>query len=150
MTTIPVPRFLPLRFALVALLASPAVTQAAAAGDQGLHRAEEQLRAADKNGDGAVSRTEFTQYRTAQWSKLDRNGDGYFSKADIPSFAQSRWDGERAVDLRRQFDRNGDGRIARAEYFGGPTPIFDAADTNRDNVVSKAEMKAAAEQLKMR
>lgn len=150
MTMIAVPRFLPLRLTLVALLMAPMAAQAAAAGGQGLQRAEEQLRAADKNGDGAVSRAEFTQYRAAQWTRLDRNGDGYFSKADIPSFAQSRWDGERAVELRRQFDRDRDGRISRAEFFGGPTPIFDTADANRDNVVSKTEMQAAAEQLKAR
>ena len=48
------------------------------------------------------------------------------------------------------FDRNGDGRISRAEYLSGPTPIFDAADADHDQVVSKAELSAAATQAKAR
>jgi hypothetical protein len=110
----------------------------------GMERAQDQLRAADKNGDGAVSRAEFIEHRASQWSKMDRNGDGYFSKADLPSFAQSRWDGERLADLRRQFDTDGDGRLSRAELVSGPTPVFDAADRDNNNIVTKAEMQAAA------
>lgn len=108
----------------------------------------EQLKAADRNNDGQVSRPELVGYRTTRWTRLDRNGDGYFSRDDLPGFVQSRWDGENLVQLRRAYDRDGDGRISRREFVGGPTPAFDAADTNRDGLVSEAELRAMSAQVR--
>ena len=104
----------------------------------------EQLKAADRNHDGQVSRPELVGYRTTQWIRFDRNGDGYFSRDDLPGFVQNRWSGEKLVHLRRAFDRNGDDRISRAEFIGGPTPAFDAADTNGDGLVGEAELRTLA------
>lgn len=137
-----------IRFAAIALCLPGLPAAAHAFPGDAMQRAEDQLRAADKNGDGAVGRAEFIQHRASQWSKMDRNGDGYFSKADLPSFAQSHWDGERLASLRAQFDTNRDGRLSHAEFVSGPAPVFDAADTNNDNVISKAEMRTAAEHAK--
>ena len=141
----------PLSLAAAMLALSPGMALAAApANGAGLERAQEQLRKADKNGDGAISRNEFIQNRVDQWSRMDRNGDGYFSKDDLPRMARSRWDGDRLAELRRAFDANGDGRIARAEFVNGPTLIFDAADRNQDNIVSKAELQALAQHAQAR
>jgi Ca2+-binding EF-hand superfamily protein len=81
---------------------------------------------------------------------MDRNGDGYFSKDDLPALARSRWDSDRLTQLRRDFDKNRDGRISRAEFVGGPMPMFEAADSNRDNQVSKAELQALGQKAKAR
>lgn len=99
---------------------------------------------ADSNRDGAVSRGEFAAYRATQWSRLDRNEDGFLSQADLPRVLQARWNGARATEMRRYYDADHDGRVSRQEYLSGPTPAFDRADTNNDNVVTKAEMNAAA------
>jgi Ca2+-binding EF-hand superfamily protein len=132
----------------LSLVASAGSAQSFPGAPGNFDRVEEQLRAADKNGDGSVSRSEYRQQRAAQWSSLDRDGDGFFSKDDLPSFLQSRWDGERIADLRRQFDRNGDGRISRTEFVDGPMPGFDLADANHDQLVTEAEMKVAAQKFK--
>lgn len=108
----------------------------------------EQFKAADRNNDGQVSRAELVNYRSTQWARIDRNGDGYFSRQDLPGFAQGRWDGEKIVGLRQMYDRNNDGRISRAEFVDGPSPAFDAADTNDDGVVNAAEMRSLAAQAR--
>lgn len=100
--------------------------------------------AADADADGTVSRAEFVAYRARQWPRLDRNGDGFISRADLPRFLQSRWDGERAAEMRRNYDHDQDGRIAQQEYLAGPTPAFDRADGNHDGIVTRTEMSAAA------
>lgn len=107
-----------------------------------------QLRDADRNNDGQVSRAELVGYRSTQWTRFDRNTDGYFSRDDLPGFVQNRWDGDKLVQLRRAYDRDGDGRISRAEFVGGPTPAFDAADTNRDGLVNEAELQAMAARVR--
>lgn len=107
----------------------------------------EQLKAADVNHDGKVSRAELVSYRTTQWSRFDRNEDGFFSRDDLPGFVQDRWNGEKLVQLRRAYDRNGDDRISRTEFVSGPTPAFDAADTNGDGLVGQRELKAFAAQV---
>ena len=106
------------------------------------------FKAADRNNDGQVSRAELVNYRSTQWARIDRNGDGYFSRQDLPGLAQGRWDGEKIVGLRQVYDRNNDGRISRTEFVDGPSPAFDAADTNDDGVVNAAEMRSLAAQAR--
>ncbi|ENY81572.1 MULTISPECIES: EF-hand domain-containing protein [Sphingopyxis] len=137
-------------FPLAAFAAFLPATGALAAPGGDFERAAQELRDADRNGDGVVSRAEFQQYRVGRWAKMDRNGDGYFSKDDLPALARSRWDSDRLTQLRRDFDKNRDGRISRAEFVGGPMPMFDAADSNRDNQVSKAELQALGQKAKAR
>ena len=98
---------------------------------------------ADSNGDNQVTRAELAAYRNRQWSRMDRNGDGYFSKDDLPRFVQGRWDSGRPAELRRAYDSDGDGRISQGEFVNGPALVFDMADTNRDNVVTRAELDTA-------
>ncbi|WP_164975551.1 EF-hand domain-containing protein [Sphingobium fluviale] len=131
--------------ALTVALALPA-TAAPARGIP--DNAIEQLRSADRNHDGQVSRAELVGYRATQWSRFDRNGDGHFSRDDLPGFAQSRWDGEKLAGLRHAYDRDGDGMISRAEFVNGPTPAFDMADANRDGLVSEDELRALSAKMR--
>lgn len=133
--------------AIVALtgIAGPAMAEPMAGGSRDF---AEQLKAADRNDDGQVSRPELVDYRTTQWTRFDRNGNGYFSRDDLPGFAQARWHGEKLVRLRLVYDRDRDGRVSRQEFVDGPTPAFDAADTDRDGLVSAAELRAMAAQIR--
>lgn len=128
--------------ALVATMALYATPYPALAQDGA--RMAEQLRQADANNDGAVSRAELQAYRAGQFDRLDRNGDGVLTDSDMPRFAKIR---ERIEARIAAFDTNGDGRITRAEFTGGPTVAFDRADTNKDGLVTNAELNAARAML---
>lgn len=103
-------------------------------------RMAEQLQQADANKDGAISRAELLGYRAGQFDRLDRNNDGVLSNSDMPRIAKIR---ERIEARIAAFDTNGDGRITRAEFTGGPTIAFDRADTNKDGLVTTVELNAA-------
>lgn len=139
------------RMLFIAAAIAPLIAAATAhAEDRQLAAAErmvardaiDQLRRADLNQDGAISRAEVAQFRTSQWRRLDRNGDGVFYSDDLPAFARGKWNGERLVALRAGFDRNRDGRITRQEFVEGPTIAFDLGDTNQDGLLTHAEMRA--------
>lgn len=123
-------------------LASPSIAQANS--DKFVSRMME----ADANGDHQVSRNEMSIWRKAQWTRIDRNQDGYFSKQDLPRFAQSKWENGRPLELRQMYDTNNDGRISRYEFLNRPMAMFDRADSNGDNVVTRAEIDLAAANIK--
>jgi Ca2+-binding EF-hand superfamily protein len=100
---------------------------------------------ADADHDGAVTKDELLQYRAKQFARLDRNGDGVITAEDRPRLAAGR---NGRPSLFDQFDVNKDGKIDRAEFVDGPTPVFDKADSNGDGVLSADELKAARETLK--
>ncbi len=106
------------------------------------------LMEADTNRDGQVSRPELIAWRAASFARFDRNGDGSLSLDDIPSFLRGAPIGSQMADLIRQYDANADGRLARAEFVTGPTPLFDLADANHDGLATKAEVDAAAARLR--
>lgn len=111
----------------------------------------EQLEKADTNGDGAVSRQEFTAFRATQFTRIDRNGDGFITDDDIPRFVQNRLPPEMSGDnLRATFDANKDGKVSQAEFVSGPALMFDRADANSDNTVTRAELEAVRAALAAR
>jgi Ca2+-binding EF-hand superfamily protein len=131
-----------MKFPLLTLLALAMSATCAIAQDMD-PRAIDRLRQADMNKDGQTTRTEFTTFRTNNFARIDRNRDGYLTPKDAPPF------GARAIgfdinQLMRDFDKNGDGKVSRQELAAGPTPVFDHVDSNKDNTVSDAEVRAAA------
>ncbi|MDP3736316.1 MAG: EF-hand domain-containing protein [Hyphomonadaceae bacterium] len=111
----------------------------------------QQLEKADSNGDGAVSRSEFTTFRQKQFARMDRNGDGYMTESDIPRLVASRLPaGMQADQLVREFDADGDKKVSRDEFGGGPTVVFDRVDVDHDGIATKAELGAAQAALAAR
>jgi EF hand len=97
---------------------------------------------ADANRDGNITKSELLAFRATNFARLDRSGDSILTKSDIPAFLR----GRSAIDfdaLIIQFDANQNGQISRDEFVNGPTAVFDRADTNRDNILTEAERKAA-------
>lgn len=99
--------------------------------------ARRMLQSADRDGDGMVTRAEFASSRQAVFDRLDRNRDGVLDGADR---AGVRPVPARLRDAVAGADRNGDGRITRAEFAAAPTPLFDRADTDGNGVVDAYEM----------
>lgn len=98
---------------------------------------------ADTNSDGTVTRAELIDWRKANFARFDRNRDSVLSDADIPPFVRNTSMGLQFNDLKTQFDANRDGRVTRDEFIGAPTVLFDAADINRDNFLTRSERDAA-------
>ena len=84
-----------------------------------------------------------TLHGNACLCRLDRNGDGYFDKDDMSGrLAGRQKTQERLAELVTQLDRDGDGRVSKAEFVDGPTPLFDRADTDHNGELSKEEVAA--------
>jgi Ca2+-binding EF-hand superfamily protein len=103
---------------------------------------------ADTNGDGVITREEFHAARERMFVRLDRNGDGYIDKDDMSGRLTGRQKTqERLAELVTQLDRDDDGRVSKAEFVDGPTPLFDRADTDHNGELSKEEVAAIRAEL---
>lgn len=113
-----------------------------AAAVQGQRDPTQLLDRADTDGDGRITRAEFTQSRARMFDKLDRDEDGYLSDADMSQrrFKRRSGGGGRFKELIDYLDENDDGRVARSEFVEGPNPMFDRADRNADGVIDPDEM----------
>ena len=138
---------------LATALAATLALGAASAQQMDTAKAVERLRAADANGDGALTKAEFAAYRAQQFQRLDRDGDGYLTDADtqqLKRFASRMPPGMEPGQMIERFDADGDGKVSEAEFANGPTPAFDAVDANGDGVATTAEFEAAAAKVKAR
>jgi hypothetical protein len=93
------------------------------------------LMRAHKDG---LSRADFLSWRATQFDRLDWQKRGSLSAATAPPFANR----QRVNDMLVAFDANGDAKVTREEFIHGPTPVFDAADGNRDGAITQAEFAA--------
>jgi Ca2+-binding EF-hand superfamily protein len=123
---------------IAAFAAAPSLAQPSLSADQ-KQRMIEHIMQADANHDGMITRNELIAWRNAEFDRFDRNHDGYIDISDAPRFAaQAR---ARLDEARTAFDLNHDGRISRAEFASGPTPMFDMADLDHNNVLDAYELK---------
>ena len=110
---------------------------------------DSRFRMLDTNGDGKVTRAEFNAgFADRLFAIYNRQKDGVITKAE--------WDAvERANESRtessfRALDRNGDGKLSRAELSSGPrrdavmNRLFDRIDANHDGTISLVEARAFA------
>ena len=106
------------------------------------------LEKADANRDGYVTRPEYRTLRESQFERLDRDHDGVARISDLPRLAQSdKPEAKRLRELLQRADRDHDGRVTRAEFVDGPSPLFDRLDGDRDGRLSRREIADAKARL---
>lgn len=95
----------------------------------------------DRNKDGNVTCDEWKAYAAELFAIGDVERKGYLTPQD--------W--KRIVDVDRMFetvnfkyyDRNGDGKVDRAEFIDRPNRAFELADANKDCTLTTVELTAA-------
>ncbi|MBI1186225.1 MAG: hypothetical protein GC206_02665 [Alphaproteobacteria bacterium] len=145
-----------MRIAFLALpLAALALASVATAEDSPARAPHQRpdLRAADANGDGAVSRAEFTAAHAARFAQMDANGDGVIDASERPARRRGPpRDGAAAPPAGAQEagarpprgmrpDADGDGRITRAEFDASLAAMFDHIDANDDGAIAGEEFE---------
>jgi Ca2+-binding EF-hand superfamily protein len=127
---------------------------------------QEMLKKADKDGDGKLSKSEFTAARPQGapganaddlFKKIDTNNDGFIDEAENAAAAQkmSKRHGHGGADPMKVFndaDKDGDGKISKSDFKAAlpqgtdratANKAFDSMDTNQDGVVDATEYMAA-------
>lgn len=122
------------RAALAALAMAVGVAPASA---QRLNM-DQVLTAMDANGDGALTRSEAEAARGRMFDRLDSDHDSALSQTERDAARGAR----NGAEAMAGGDANGDGFVSRAEAMARPYRIFDRFDSNRDSVLSAAELSA--------
>jgi Ca2+-binding EF-hand superfamily protein len=117
---------------LLAMANAPGAAAPAGGAGQGGAR----VMAMDKDGDGKVSKKEFTG-NPAMFDRLDANSDGFLNATEAAEAPKA------MLKFLQAMDTNGDGKISREE-FRGPPERFDALDADMDGFVSFEEIAKAA------
>jgi len=73
----------------------------------------------------------------------DTDGDGVLSRAEIEALAQKRIVSRAADRIERRLDVNGDGKVTLAEVENQRKKEFAALDRNEDGKIDRSEMRAA-------
>jgi hypothetical protein len=110
----------------------------------------------DSDGDGVVTREQYTTLRVTAFTGTDTNADG---KLDEPEYVDEFADRlDRQIERVRRgqlkqahvrfesIDASKDGGISRDEYFAMSTRMFERADTNKDGTVSREDPPPAREE----
>jgi len=133
-------------FVLVAALATPALAQSPeiSGRPQDKARFDRHFRAADKDGDGALTREEARRslpsvYR--RFNEIDADHDGRVTREEIEAAFSKRAREERARLM--ALDANRDGVITRDEILrnaSASSRAIDSIDTNKDGNISQGEL----------
>jgi len=94
----------------------------------------------DADGDGMVSADEFTG-PPENFTDLDTNGNGFIEAAEAPQGPPpegAKPEVEMGTDFIADWDKDGDGKVAKDEYMG-PPENFDALDHNKDGYIDRSE-----------
>jgi Ca2+-binding EF-hand superfamily protein len=123
-----------MRFLLPLLCASGLVLAQGGIGDPW-----ERIRRYDTDGDGRISREEFTGPERS-FNRFDTDRDGFVTETEVRRLRGGR-QGRLgpAAGAVRLFDTDGDGRVTAEEWEA----FFATADRNEDGVLQAAELSAA-------
>lgn len=130
--------------------AGPAMRKGdAAPAAAGAGNPQQRFKQMDKDGDGKVSKSEFTGPE-ALFDRLDADKDGSISKDELPKPGAGPGTGGGGegksflLNRLKGMDKDGDGKVAKSE-FTGVAENFDRMDRDQDGSLSTREIEAAAD-----
>ena len=91
---------------------------------------------ADTNGDGSISRAEFTAQAEARFARMDKNGDGFITADEMGG------KGGRGGGRLMAADTDHDGKVSHAEFTAMAAARFARMDANNDGEITADEMPA--------
>ena len=95
----------------------------------------------DLNRDGAITVGEAAAVRALRFLRWDGDGDGVVTEAEMLAAAQARV-ARRIAKRFARMDRNGDGRLERAEFDDHGAVRFARLDSDGDDRISGDEIRA--------
>lgn len=113
--------------------------------------ANAKLKEKDTDGDGRVTRAEYSAGALMQFAKLDASGDGIISADEVSASSEkstsklkfwSKDDKASAQDMLSSCDQNNDGQVSRDEHRAGVERKFAELDTNGDGALTENELAA--------
>jgi hypothetical protein len=123
--------------------------------------------AIDANGDGYIDRGELANMRWRFFSALDANNDGVITRAEAEAnidrwraSARQMWgeghsgwgggygQGRGILTMLSRYDRDGDGRVTRAQFAIDPEPMMRLLDRDGDGRISRAEFDTMVEAMR--
>ena len=133
----------PMRLLCVPLLV---LTFGALASGQGRRGGDpwERMQRFDENGDGKVSRDEFTGPERF-FDRMDSDADGFVTKDEAKAMRRGGGGGQRGGErggmgnMSKRFDTDGDGQVSKQEWDA----LFKKADENEDGILDNEELMAA-------
>lgn len=113
-------------------------------------RRDAHFKAMDKDGNGAITRAEFDAAASArpmgEGRAMSRAGKGGEGRGMRGRHGGRGGMGAQGLGMIRQGDKDGDGRVSLAEALARPLERFDAADSDKNGVMSADERRAAFQQ----
>lgn len=88
---------------------------------------ESRLRAMDKDGDGAISRGEFSEFATFAFDQMDTDNSQTLSADEV--------DDHLTPDNFNTLDADSDGAVTKEEFGAQMSRDFDAADRDRNGMI---------------
>lgn len=131
----------PARILAAAAFACAGLPVAAQPSAEQLQKLRSILTESDANADGKVTRREYDAHRADIFARLDRNGNGVVSEEDAPRirFAKRKYT-EKLEQVLAMADKNGDGRLSRAEWDKPERDIFALVDQDGDGIIMLADL----------
>ncbi|WP_160870194.1 EF-hand domain-containing protein [Shinella sp. AETb1-6] len=120
-------------------------------GKKSEERAQRMLERADTDKDGKISQAEMLAYATTTFERFDTDRNGEVSKAEVDARREAFRDARKAFQAVKATDGEAKDaarqamRDARIDRMGAR--MFERADTDKNGVLTKAEMETAAAAL---
>lgn len=124
----------------------------AALADQGADKGPGMFERADKDGDGFITKLEFTDSRVSMFKEIDANGDAILDQDELTkareAFHQKMGkpmhgnppQGKPRHGFMQRADANEDGKISSEEFAAAGEKMFARFDENSDGRLAKDEM----------